>query len=99
MKTVIMDHGFCLKCGAKYDGKAYKDFECTELLEDGKKCGCHSIVLSDNFIRTKDGLMCTCGNEKFETVMHMDFSNYAKTVYKCTKCGNSITVDTYRDMC
>lgn len=81
-----MKKSYCEKCKKEVS-------ENTEECE----CGCRSFIFGDKFHFTENGLVCDCGNDKFKTVMNMDFTHKAVNNYACTKCGNVIGIESYRN--
>lgn len=90
---------YCIKCGNYIEEENLpKGYRCTHKLENGLTCGSPTVVLGSNYIRDgiKDSVICTCLCNEWSLVMHMDFANYSKNVYKCSNCNNHVTIDTYR---
>lgn len=81
-----MNKSYCLKCKK-------------EVSEDTKECECgnKSFIYGAKFHLDEVGVVCDCGNNKFNSNMHIDYKDKSATNYKCTKCGNPIGTETYRD--
>jgi hypothetical protein len=75
---------YCMKCGkTNPHGR--------EVCE----CGGRNFVFGNNFNYTKEkGVICDCGNNKFEMVFHLNMNPIYEKTYKC-KCGNRIGVQVY----
>lgn len=76
---------YCLECKKELN----KDVEQCE-------CGSKTFIFGEKFHFGEKGVVCDCGNDKFKTVMNMDYTNKAINNYVCTKCGNPVGVESYR---
>ena len=61
------------------------------------ECGCKRMIIGDNYIFTEDNVKCKCGNDKFGFAQSLNCTDHHVTVYKCSECGNCITIYTYKD--
>ena len=61
------------------------------------ECGCKRMIIGDNYIFTEDNVKCKCGNDKFGFAQSLNYTDHHVTVYKCSECGNCITIYTYKD--
>ena len=61
------------------------------------ECGCKRMINGDNYIFTEDNIKCKCGNDKFRFAQSLNCTDHHVTVYKCSECGNCITIYTYKD--
>jgi len=82
-----MSKNFCMKCKKEVD-------ESTTAC----RCGCQAFVYGDKFHLEGKYVVCYCGSKVFKNTTHLDFTNKAITSYVCSKCGNSVGVEVYRNL-
>lgn len=77
---------------------------CGEEAKEGEiscwKCKGVNLILGENgkdYIRTKKGIKCICGEENFSMVTHISMGEVHKKVYRCKSCKKTITIDTKVD--
>lgn len=81
----IYEKEYCMKCG-------------NENPQDRAvcKCGGRSFVYGNKFAYTKEnGVICSCGNNKFKKTLRLNMSPIYETTYVCDECGNAIGVQAY----
>lgn len=77
---------FCIKCLKEVDCKT-------------EKCECGNRNFAFGKLKVENGkILCECGNNQFEWKAHLDYTNKATTIIKCTKCGNICETEYFRNM-
>lgn len=76
---------YCLQCGKR-----------NSLDQKVCDCGGKSFVYGCNFtLNDNKEVVCHCGNKEFSWVNRINSSPYFETTYVCSKCKNTIGVQTY----
>lgn len=83
-----MKQSYCLGCGKEVDNNTIK-CECGDR---------HFVYGEKDTFKMIDSLpVCKCGNKDFNMTAHLDYTNKYINNYKCSKCGNIIGTESYRD--
>lgn len=77
---------FCRKCK--------KDLSDIDNLNECE-CGSKDFIYGKTVVATDKGFRCSCGNELFKMVAHVDMTSRHISTYACEKCGESISTETY----
>jgi len=76
---------YCMKCGNKNPSG-----------QEICNCGSRNFVFGNKFTYSKEiGVICDCGNNKFQMTFHMNSNPIYTKNYKCPECGNIIAIQTY----
>lgn len=80
-----MTKSYCLSCKE-------------EVSQDTEKCECGGqyFVFGNDFSFNDKGVVCDCGSDEFNTIMHMDYTDKAVNNFVCVKCNNRIGTEYYR---
>jgi predicted SprT family Zn-dependent metalloprotease len=73
----------------------WKCYYCEKELGENESCNCEKSkerwgYITSNVNKSDKEYICTCGNNTFTMISHMDFSDSYSYTYRCTKCGNHI---------
>lgn len=82
--TKTYEKEFCMVCGKENP----QDREICE-------CGGRNFVFGNKFTFENREVVCSCGNNRFQMTSHINMNPIYNKTYKCSKCGNSIGVQTY----
>lgn len=82
-----MKKSYCMKCHRELGSSVIR---CS--------CGCENFVYGDKFHFEGKDIVCECGNKEFKRIIHMDFIDKCVNNFRCTKCGNQLVIESYREL-